>query len=132
MPVGIYFSLLGRCQLDGREYEILRNGVTEQNPVEHIDLLWSEGDAERMSEYARKILPQAARFIETSGCELNNGAVTKAPAEFRRSRWGTTWHFCSNCARWPQRVVTIVSKFIPLDLELCNECVAKNRLGDCR
>lgn len=129
MPFGIYFSFLGRCTLKSREYALLRNGLIEHVPDEHVDLLLSEQDADLILEHAKKVFPQAARFIQA--CELSNGSPGKQAGEFRRTRRGTTWHFCTKCSQWPTGPRSVVSQGVPFDLELCNECVAKNRLGDC-
>lgn len=41
-----------------------------------------------------------------------------------------TWHWCTNCSRYPSTVAD-VSYSKPSSGELCNECKAKDRDGDC-
>jgi len=42
-----------------------------------------------------------------------------------------TWHFCSNCPNWPTS--DYEERYTkPMDGELCNECRAKQAVGDCR
>ena len=50
---------------------------------------------------------------------------------YRRKNDSDTWHFCRNCSNWP------TSNFDerhrrPTTGELCNQCLAKQRAGDCR
>lgn len=47
----------------------------------------------------------------------------------RRRKKSDTWHFCSNCSRWPTSdYVTGTGK----GGEKCDECIAKQREGTCR
>ena len=50
---------------------------------------------------------------------------------YRRKKDSDTWHQCTNCSNWP------ASNFVsrndkPTYGELCNECQAKQKAGDCR
>lgn len=50
---------------------------------------------------------------------------------YRRKRGSDTWHFCRNCTGWPtsdyeERTTK------PTTGELDNQCLAKERAGDCR
>ncbi|MBA7486649.1 hypothetical protein ES707_22210 [subsurface metagenome] len=50
---------------------------------------------------------------------------------YRKKKYSDTWHFCSNCTNWPtsdydERYTK------PTTGELCNECRAKQNLGNCR
>lgn len=50
---------------------------------------------------------------------------------YRKAKGRDTWHWCSNCTRWPTGdYETSYSK--PTSGELCNECKAKDRDGTCR
>lgn len=47
----------------------------------------------------------------------------------RRRNGSDTWHFCSNCSAWP------TSNYVEgtgASGEKCNECLAKQRSGNCR
>lgn len=50
-------------------------------------------------------------------------------ADMARKRNGSdTWHFCSNCSQWPtSNYVTGTGS----SGEKCNECLAKQRSGNC-
>lgn len=50
---------------------------------------------------------------------------------YRKKRGSDTWHFCSNCSNWP------TSDYDEQDSkpswgELCNECQAKKKDGNCK
>jgi hypothetical protein len=50
---------------------------------------------------------------------------------YRRRRGRDTWQFCSNCSNWP------TSDYVERDRkpatgELCDQCEAKQRNGNCR
>lgn len=48
-----------------------------------------------------------------------------------RRRFGSdTWHFCMNCTNWPTSDYT-EERDRPRSGALCNECVAKERRGNC-
>ena len=50
---------------------------------------------------------------------------------YRRRRDSDTWHFCSNCNNWPtSNYEERATK--PASGELCNECLAKQKAGNCR
>ena len=52
-------------------------------------------------------------------------------AQYRRTKGRDTWHWCSNCSNYPSsNYETSPSK--PRSGELCNECQAKDRDGNCR
>jgi hypothetical protein len=48
----------------------------------------------------------------------------------RKMKDGDTWHFCSNCSKWP---ASDYDEQVnpPMFGELCNECKAKRRDGTC-
>lgn len=50
---------------------------------------------------------------------------------YRQAVGSDTWHWCSNCSRWPSNPgKTSTTK--PTTGELCNECRAKQANGTCR
>ena len=50
--------------------------------------------------------------------------------QYRKRRDRDTWHFCSNCSNYPRSdYVTSTGK--PGSGELCNECQAKRKGGNC-
>lgn len=50
---------------------------------------------------------------------------------YRRAQEGDTWHFCENCSHWPTEDY-VEQRQAPRTGELCNECEAKRREGNCR
>ncbi|MBN2465182.1 hypothetical protein JXD38_06130 [candidate division WOR-3 bacterium] len=52
-------------------------------------------------------------------------------AEYRRKKDRDTWHYCRNCSNWPTSDY-VVQYTKPASGELCNECMAKDKAGDCR
>lgn len=51
------------------------------------------------------------------------------PNDYRKREGAATWHFCKNCSGWP--TTDYVVSDIPPSGELCNECVSKDRAGNC-
>lgn len=55
---------------------------------------------------------------------------------YRRRKDGDTWHRCTNCTQYPINsddvIVTKAGKERPSYGELCNECLAKEKAGDCK
>ncbi|MCE7698615.1 MAG: hypothetical protein K8E24_007185 [Methanobacterium paludis] len=51
--------------------------------------------------------------------------------EYRQKTGSDTWHFCSNCSNWPTRSGYKSRSTKPTDGELCNECLGKQRNGNC-
>lgn len=50
--------------------------------------------------------------------------------KYRKRKEKDTWHFCKNCTNWP--TVDFDEKSIkPTTGELCNQCLAKQKRGDC-
>lgn len=51
--------------------------------------------------------------------------------KYRRRRGSDTWHFCTNCTEWP---TTNYDEHAgkPSSGELCNQCLGKERAGNCR
>ncbi len=52
-------------------------------------------------------------------------------SNYRKKKGSDTWHFCSNCSRWP---TSDYDEKVTYDGsgELCNECKAKRSAGDCK
>lgn len=51
--------------------------------------------------------------------------------EYRKIKGSNTWHFCSNCSKWP------ISSYEekpekPKSGELCDECQAKEANNNCQ
>lgn len=52
-------------------------------------------------------------------------------ANYRRKRSSDTWHWCSNCTEYPESdYLEHPSK--PSSGELCDQCKAKEKAGNCR
>lgn len=51
--------------------------------------------------------------------------------KYRRRRGSDTWHFCTNCSRWPTSDYD-ERHSRPTNGELCNECRAKEQAHNCR
>ena len=50
---------------------------------------------------------------------------------YRRKKGSDTWHWCRNCSNWPDSDNDErYSK--PTSGELCNQCIAKDKDGNCR
>ena len=51
-------------------------------------------------------------------------------AVYRRKKGSDTWHWCSNCSNWPKSDYdSKPSK--PSSGELCDQCLAKDKAGNC-
>ena len=51
--------------------------------------------------------------------------------EYRKLKGHDTWHWCRNCSNWPRaNYDSKPSK--PTTGELCNECQAKAKAGNCQ
>lgn len=49
---------------------------------------------------------------------------------YRRRTGNDTWHFCRNCSNWP--ISGYDSRETkPTTGEFCNECLAKQKAGNC-
>jgi hypothetical protein len=50
---------------------------------------------------------------------------------YRKTQDGDTWHFCCNCFNWPR--FSYIEQWQPPTVgEMCNECEARRREGNCR
>lgn len=52
-----------------------------------------------------------------------------ARPNYRRKNGSDTWHFCTNCSGWPTSDYD--SKTTRPSGEFCNECLAKEKNGNC-
>jgi len=53
-----------------------------------------------------------------------------ARPNYRKRNESDTWHFCTNCSNWPTSgYTTATSK--PSSGEFCNECLDKEKNGNC-
>lgn len=52
---------------------------------------------------------------------------------YRSRRGSDTWHFCRNCSNWPSSDYDVRHrKPTGGGEELCDQCLAKQRAGNCR
>jgi hypothetical protein len=52
---------------------------------------------------------------------------------YRKKKDSDTWHWCTNCSNWPTSdydEITVEGR--PSSGELDNECLAKERKGECK
>ena len=50
--------------------------------------------------------------------------------EYRKKKGSDTWHWCRNCNNWP--ISNYDKRYDkPSGNELCNECIAKDKKGQC-
>jgi hypothetical protein len=51
---------------------------------------------------------------------------------YRKTIGSNIWHFCANCTTWPGgNYVASQNPNLIEDEELCSECSARHRIGDC-
>ena len=50
---------------------------------------------------------------------------------YRRRKSSDTWHWCQNCFNWPKKDY-VQRNTKPTNGELCNQCQAKARAGNCK
>jgi hypothetical protein len=51
---------------------------------------------------------------------------------YRRRKGGDTWHYCKNCTNWPKEAGQYDERATrPTSGEFCNQCLAKERDGNC-
>ena len=51
--------------------------------------------------------------------------------EYRRKKGSDTWHWCTNCSKWPTSDYD-ASYTKPTSGELDNECKAKEKANECK
>jgi len=130
MPLAIYHGFIGRCLLDSREYDILRNSVISHVPEylregNVVECLCTVEDAKLLVSHAKRYFPVVASHIEES-LRLAKQPISQAPQiEYRKSVAGDTWHHCANCSQWPTEDF-LSSTDLPASAQLCNECVVKS------
>ena len=55
-----------------------------------------------------------------------------ATKTYRRRKDKDAWHWCKNCTNWPVQAGTYVEQTNkPTTGELCNQCQAKEKNGNC-
>jgi transcriptional regulator with XRE-family HTH domain len=74
----------------------------------------------------QRLVYQILELAPPSQRSINGGV----PMAYRRRKDGDTWHFCSNCSNWPRSNYDEKPNK-PAGGELCNECRAKERAGEC-
>lgn len=137
LPVPAHIGFLGRCRLNSREYAILRNGIVTSG-VERprvIEIFCTMEDAELLLDHATRYYPTAVPYLRDAiHRALMGGGGAAVPgadySEFRKSRFEMTWHMCLNCTLWPTQDFISVTQFPP-GAELCNECRARDPMGEC-
>ncbi|MDP9069223.1 MAG: hypothetical protein M3N53_12875 [Actinomycetota bacterium] len=53
-----------------------------------------------------------------------------ARPNYRRRNDKDSWHFCTNCTNWPT-IDYETSNTKPTSGEFCNQCLSKERNGEC-
>ncbi len=89
-----------------------------------IEQRWREGD-----ELVRKISDSSLRQKLLTLKEARN-KVKHSVVIYRRTKGNDTWHWCRSCNTWPTDNYE-ESSSKPTAGELCNECHAKQRTGNC-
>jgi hypothetical protein len=125
-PVAVYHGFIGRCKLDSRPYEILRNSVLDHPPgldeQTIVELLCSEENADILLDHAIEYYSPAIQYVIES-----EGSVSPQ-REYRRKAGGDTWHVHSACSQWPmERFVSLQKP--PANAQFCNECIVKSRIS---
>ena len=76
--------------------------------------------------------PQLARVNWNTQLIVDNkerGTKSWHDLNFRRRKGTDTWHFCTNCSNWPTHDYDVSNR--PTTGEYCNECLAKEKAGNC-
>jgi hypothetical protein len=96
--------------------------------VEQIDIPLEELCNQCVESNARAGDPEA--ISQSSGRRIEDKKIESTVAGletlYRKDRGGDTWHFSSDCSKWPARDYVEVS----IPGELCNECKARSAHGD--
>jgi hypothetical protein len=136
MPIDIYLGLIGRCPLDSREYALLRNAIIDrvQQAVGFrnlIEILCSPDDAKLMLDRARQFYPAASSYIaEVLNLSPPPPVVSVTQSQYRKLIDGDTWHFCSNCSKWPSNDF-VATRELTGEAVTCNECIIRKNHGEC-
>jgi hypothetical protein len=133
MPLAVCRGFIGRCPLDSREYEILKNSVISHVPEylregNVVELFCNAKDAELLLARAKSFYPAAASYIE-EGIRVALANQITPEIEYRKLSGGDTWHFCPTCSQWPTEDF-LSSKDLPKTALACNECVVKAKHGE--
>ena len=126
LPLPVYHGFIGRCKLDSRPYDILRNSLFNHPAAEHektvIEVLCSDEDAQILLRHATDYYTPAVRYIN-DGLRIGSSAFD----EYRQKKSGDTWHVRTDCSQWPTEDFVAVEK-PPSAAQLCNECLAKSKM----
>ena len=134
MPLAVCRGFIGRCPLDSREYEILKNSVISHVPEylregNVVEFFCTVEDAELLLARAKSFYPAAASYIE-EGIRVAAANSTPSQIEYRKFSDGDTWHFCPKCSQWPTEDF-LSSRDPPEIAQACNECIVKAQRGEC-
>ena len=59
IPMPSYAALLGRCQIQSREYRMLKNGVVEKREgIEEVRLLCDSSEADMIVDFVTRVAPE--------------------------------------------------------------------------
>jgi hypothetical protein len=131
MPLAIYQGFMGRCLLDSREYEILKNSVISHVPEylrdgNVVECLCTVEDAKLLLAHAKRFYPVAGSHVEEAIRLAREASPVTSHIAYRKAAAGDTWHHCSDCSHWPSEDF-LSSNNLPDSAQLCNECVVKSQ-----
>ena len=91
-----------------------------------IERRWQEAD-DLTKKISDSSLRQRLLELKKLRAKVQPSAVT-----YRRRKGHDTWHWCRNCSTWPTKdYEEEASSSKPTTGELCNECYAQQRAGNC-
>jgi hypothetical protein len=138
---GEFADVLGRFPHTARDqfFDELEAARTDFNVVARLaatDALQRQGPlrrlAKRLGRRRRPVPELPARITSALEKADRGGAAQEDPmARWRRRPDSDTWHWCPNCSTYPTRGYLSTARK-PRSGELCNECRAKDRHGECR
>jgi hypothetical protein len=74
LPLAVYHGFLGRCKLDSRPYEILRNSIVDRAPglqeKSAVHVLCSKEDANILLKHAIAHYPQAIPSMRNAAADV--------------------------------------------------------------
>jgi hypothetical protein len=91
-----------------------------------VECLCKLDDAELLLTRAKRFYPLATSYID-EGIRLAGKSFDASQIEYRKTAVGESWHFSSNCSRWPTANF-VSSQDVSDDSALCNECIIKSRI----
>jgi hypothetical protein len=126
LPLPVYHGFIGRCKLDSRPYDILRNSLFNHPAAEHektcVEVFCSDADAKILLDHAIDYYMPAIQHIN-EGLKI----TASASGEYRRRKSGDTWHVRADCSGWPTEDFVAAAR-PPSGAQLCNECVVKGKI----